>query len=75
MSETAAPYTPRAGAIKPDPAEMHVVHCPNCSRAIGEAKLQPGSLNRYRCKRCGEWTWLVGVVAAPPAVDAEEKTA
>jgi predicted RNA-binding Zn-ribbon protein involved in translation (DUF1610 family) len=66
---------PRAGAIKPDPAQMHVVHCPNCSRAIGEVKVQPGSLNRYRCKRCGEWTWLVGVAAIPaPVVDVEAQT-
>lgn len=67
---------PRAGAIKPDPGQMHVVHCPNCSRAIGEAKLMPGSLNRYRCKRCGEWTWLVGVAAVvEPMVDVEAQSA
>lgn len=54
---------------------MHVVYCPNCSRAVGETKLQPGTLCRYRCKRCGEWTWLVGVavepiVTAPAAAEA-----
>lgn len=56
----------RKGEIRPNPAEMHVIHCPNCSRVIAESRLQPGTLNRYRCKRCGEWTWLV-----VPTVDAE----
>ena len=71
----AGPEKRRAGVISPDPADMHVVYCPNCSRAVGETKLQPGTLNRYRCKRCGEWTWLVGVAATmPPPVDAPATT-
>lgn len=68
--------TPRAGAIKPDPTQMHVVHCAKCGRAMGECRLLPGTLNRYRCKRCGEWTWLVGVAAVTaPGVDVEAQTA
>lgn len=73
MSE---PAPARAGEIKPDPAEMHLVRCPNCARLIGEAKVLPGSLSRYRCQRCGEWTWLVGVATVAAAVvDAKAATA
>lgn len=53
----------RAEAIRPDAAAMHVVHCAKCGRAVGECRLLPGTLNRYRCRRCGEWTWLVAIKA------------
>jgi transposase-like protein len=60
----------RAGTIRPDPAEMHVVYCPRCGRGMGETKLLPGTLNRYRCKRCGDWTSLVGVAVRVEAAEA-----
>lgn len=51
--------TKAGGVIRRSAEEMHEIHCPNCGKTVGETRLVPSLLNRYKCQRCGHWTWLV----------------
>lgn len=57
-------------AIGLDAKSLHLVKCANCGATVGETIPVPGGLNRYKCKKCGQWTVLLVV---EPAGGAERR--
>ena len=62
----AAPVASRVRVLSIDMGELTVVLCPSCNLPLCQDNLQPGSANRFRCRRCKEWTVVMVVAVFMP---------
>lgn len=58
--------TGRVQVVSLDLNSLTVVLCPSCNLPLCQDKLQPGSANRFRCRRCKEWTVVMVVAVFMP---------
>ena len=60
------PVASRVKVLSMDIDSLTVVLCPSCSLPLCQDNLLPGSINRFRCRRCKEWTVVVVVAVFMP---------
>ena len=61
------PTSSRVNVLAIDVNALTLVLCPSCNLPLCQDNLRPGSVSRFRCRRCKEWA-VVMVVAVfiPP---------